>query len=341
MVSTMKRWQMEMLGREHLELTTVPIPNPKDGEVLVKVAAVALNRRDLLVMQDGRGLPLTFPFTPASDAAGTVVEIGAGVSSFSPGDRVISTFTPEWSDGKRPGSARTPPYRTLGGFFPGVLAEYMCMPESWFVTAPSTLTLEEACTLPCSGLTAWFALMERGALRLGDTVLVEGTGGVACFGIQIAKAHGAEVIVSCSESKFAQARSLGGDHVLDRRRQDWVDEILRLTAENGADHILEIAGGAHLAKAVAASAIGGTIYQIGALEGLELSTPAMPLMLKDVTVHGIATGHKCALERLIKDIDGLTWKPVIDTIYSFDNAQEAFSRLEEGPLGKVVISVSD
>src|SRR5471032_3044626 len=165
MKNTMKRWEMDANGRDRLVLKDVPVPTPGRGEVLVKIEAIALNHRDKMVIENGRGLPMVFPFTPGSDACGTVLECGDGAALFACGDRVISTFTPGWLDGLRQGNARTPSYRTLGGFYPGVLAEYVAFPEAWFVRSPISLDAAEASTLPCAGLTAWFALVERGHVR--------------------------------------------------------------------------------------------------------------------------------------------------------------------------------
>ncbi|SEK72034.1 NADPH:quinone reductase [Chitinophaga rupis] len=339
MAETMRRWQMDGIGRDWLTLREVPIPKPRQGEVLVNVAAVALNYRDKMVIENGRGLPLVFPFTPGSDLAGSVVALGEGVTRFNIGDKVISTFTPDWIDGTRPGNARTPHYRTLGGYYPGVLAEYVALPEDWFVRAPATLSYAEASTLPCAGLTAWFALVERGRLHAGETVLVEGTGGVALFGIQIAKMHDAEVIVSGSANKLARAKALGADHVIDRREENWVEAVLRITEDHGADHILEMVGGPHLGKAVQTAAIGGHIYQIGALESFEMSAPVMPLMLKDVNIQGIATGHRRALENLVRAVDQTGLKPVIDTCYPLANLPVALDHLDRGAFGKIVIEM--
>ena len=339
MTESMRRWEMDGIGRDRLELRTVPIPKPGRGQVLVKVAAVSLNRRDKMVVESGRGLPLVFPFTPGSDLSGTVVALGEGAARFAPGDRVISALTPDWLDGTRPGNARRPSYWTLGGYYPGVLADHVAFPEDWFVRAPSTLSHAEASTLPCAGLTAWFALVERGHLRAGEKVLVEGTGGVALFGIQIAKMHGAEVIVSASAHNLPRALALGAQHGIDRRREDWVDAVLQLTGDHGADHILELIGGPHLGKAVETAAVGGRIYQIGALEGFEVSAPVSPLLFKDVTIQGIGTGHRRALEDLVRAVDRTGLKPVIDTRYPLAELPAALDHLDRGAFGKLVIDL--
>jgi NADPH:quinone reductase-like Zn-dependent oxidoreductase len=336
---SMRRWEMDHIGRDALTLREVPTPEPQPGEVLVEVAAVALNYRDEMVIESGRGLPLRFPFTPGSDLAGRVVAVGRDVIRFAVGDDVISTFTPDWVDGVRPGTARTPSYRTLGGYYPGVLAEYVCLPQDWLVRAPATLSPAEAATLPCAGLTAWFALVERGRVRAGHTVLVEGTGGVSLFGLQIAKMHGAEVILSGSADKLERGTALGADHVIDRRDEGWVETVLRLTDDHGADHVLEIVGGAHLADAVAVVAVGGRIHQIGALAGFEVSTPVMPLLLKDATIQGIGTGHRRALEDLVTAIDANSLKPVIDRRYPLAELPAALDHLERGSFGKIVVTL--
>lgn len=331
---------MDGLGRHRLRLEDVPVPSPRRSEVLVQVGAVSLNYRDNMVIDDGRGLPLTFPFTPGSDLAGTVVARGEDATRFNVGERVISTFTPDWVDGVRPGNARTPSYRTLGGHYPGVLAEYVVLPQDWLVNSPATLTDAEASTLPCSALTAWFALVERGHVHAGETVLVAGTGGVALFGLQIAALHGARVIVCASEDKLARAQALGAHHVIDRRRADWVDQVLQITDDRGADHILELVGGTHLGESVAVAAVGARIYQIGALAGFEVSAPAMPIMLKDIGIHGIATGHRRALQELVAAVDLGRLAPVIDTRYPLAELPAALGHLKRGAFGKIVLELT-
>jgi NADPH:quinone reductase-like Zn-dependent oxidoreductase len=339
MSKTMKRWQMDAIGRDHLTLAEVQVPQPGPGEILVKVGAASLNFRDKLVIETGMGLDLQFPFTPASDLAGTVVALGDGAKRFQPGARVISTFTPGWLDGVKPGgNARVPPYSSLGGVFPGVLAEYVAFPEDWFATAPKSLNDRQASTLTCAGLTAWFALVERGALRAGQTVLVQGTGGVALFGVQIAKAHGAEVFVtSASDDKLARAKALGADHGINRQRENWVEAVYRLTGDRGVDHILEIAGGSNLGRSIEAVAVQGRISVVGIFEGLEISGPAGPLLLKSPVIQGIGVGHRRALEDFVAAVDRTSLKPVIDKSYKFADLPAALDHLNRGAFGKIVV----
>ena len=340
MGETMRRWEMGAVGRNNLLLATVPVPEPKAGEVLVKVGAVSLNYRDKLVIETGMGLPLAFPFTPASDLAGRVVATGAGVTRFKTGDRVIANFIPDWIDGMRPGDARTPPYVTLGGVYPGVLADYVAFPEDWFVAAPESLDDAEASTLPIAGLTAWFALVERGAVHAGETVVVQGTGGVALFGLQLAKLHGAEaIVISSSDDKLARVKALGADHGINHRKDDWVEAVYRITRDHGADHVLEIVGGKHLARALGAVAVHGRISLIGVLEGFEISGPAGPLLLKSPVIQGISVGHRRGLENLVAAVDRTGLKPVIDCRYALKDLPAALDHLDRGPFGKIVLTL--
>ncbi|MGJ0451642.1 MAG: zinc-dependent alcohol dehydrogenase family protein [Methylocystis sp.] len=337
----MKAWIIESVGRERLQVAEIQQPEPGPGEVLIRVANVSLNYRDLLVLDGKMGDGRAFPFVPGSDLAGAVVSCGDGVTRFRCGDRVMSTYVPGWVEGRRLGSAAQPNGMTLGGPLPGVLAEFVALPEDWLVRSPDSLSDPEASTLPIAGVTAWFSLVQEGRLCAGQTVLVQGTGGVALFGVQVAKAHGAKVIVTSSdEGKLTQAKALGADFGI-RRDSDWVKGVIDATDGHGADHILEIAGGPNLGKSVEAAAVGGQIAVIGIIEGLELAAPAFPLLLKQVVVRGIFVGHRRAAEDFAKAIDAIGLKPVIDRRYPLAALPDALAHLERGPFGKVVIDVSE
>ena len=339
MTEMMQRWSMDALGRENLRLTQAPVPQPGPGEVRVRVNAVALNYRDKMVIEGNMPIALTFPFTPASDMAGVVDSTGEGVTRFKPGGRVISTFSPEWVDGKPKGDARNLPYQTLGGYFQGMLSEYVIMRENWLVAAPETLDDAEASTLPCAGLTAWFALVERGQLRAGQSVLVQGTGGVAIFALQIAKAHGAEVFVtSGSDEKLALAKTIGADRGINRLKGNWADEIYALTQDRGIDHIIETVGGENLRHSLRAVAVHGRISVIGVLAGSEISLPASELLLKSPVIQGIGVGHRRALEDFVRAVDVTGLKPVIEHRYRFNQLEEALVHLDRGAFGKIVLT---
>ncbi|WP_434132794.1 zinc-dependent alcohol dehydrogenase family protein [Enterobacter cloacae] len=339
MAERMQRWSMNALGRENLKLTQEPVPKPGPGEVRVRVNAVALNYRDKMVIEGMMPIPLSFPFTPASDMAGVVDSIGEGVTRFQPGARVISTFFPEWIDGRPQADARHLPYKTSGGYFPGMLAEYVIVNENGLVAAPETLDDVEASTLPCAGLTAWFALVERGNLRAGQSVLVQGTGGVAIFALQIAKALGAEVYVtSGSDEKLARAKKLGADRGINRLKGDWAEALLTLTQDRGIDHIIETVGGENLQHSLRAVAVHGRISVIGVLAGSEIMLSAGELLLKSPVIQGIGVGHRRALEEFVRAVEVTGLKPVIEQRYRFDQLEQALEHLDRGAFGKIVLT---
>ncbi|HAS0831272.1 TPA: NAD(P)-dependent alcohol dehydrogenase [Enterobacter cloacae] len=339
MAETMQRWSMNALGRENLKLTQEPVPKPGPGEVRMRVNAVALNYRDKMVIEGMMPIPLSFPFTPASDMAGVVDSIGEGVTRFQPGARVISTFFPEWIDSRPQADARHLPYKTSGGYFPGMLAEYVIVNENGLVAAPETLDDVEASTLPCAGLTAWFALVERGNLRAGQSVLVQGTGGVAIFALQIAKALGAEVYVtSGSDEKLARAKKLGADRGINRLKGDWAEALLTLTQDRGIDHIIETVGGENLQHSLRAVAVHGRISVIGVLAGSEITLSAGELLLKSPVIQGIGVGHRRALEEFVRAVEVTGLKPVIEQRYRFDQLEQALEHLDRGAFGKIVLT---
>jgi NADPH:quinone reductase-like Zn-dependent oxidoreductase len=177
-------------------------------------------------------------------------------------------------------------------------------------------------------------------VRPGETVLVHGTGGVALFGLQIAKARGASVIVvSGSEEKLARAKRLGAAHGIDRKSEDWVEAVYRLTGDHGANHILETVGGAQLGRSIEAAAIDGRISVIGVLDGFEVSGPVGPLLLKGLTLQGIGVGHRRALEDFVRAVDQLKLRPTIDARYKFAELPKALDHLDRGPFGKIVIEL--
>ncbi|WP_418118311.1 zinc-dependent alcohol dehydrogenase family protein [Variovorax sp. 350MFTsu5.1] len=332
---TLRRWQLPEFGRAHLEQGEAPLPTPSANQILVKVGAVSLNYRDLLMIRDGMGMAIGMPFVPGSDMAGTVVAIGAGVTRFAVGDRVVNTFWGGWIDSHWHADTTL-----LGGPGPGMLASHVLFDAAWAVAAPGTLSLAEASTLPCAGLTAWFALAETGALRAGETVLIHGTGGVALFGLQIARLHGARAIVVTGgdEAKHAQALALGATHVL-ARDGDWPAEVRRLTQGRGADHVLELASGPNLDRSLQAVKQGGRVSIIGMLGGETLSASFYAMVLGRVTVQGIGVGHRRALEDLVRAVDANALKPVIAASYGFDALPEALDHLERGAFGKIVVTL--
>ncbi|PXW24748.1 zinc-dependent alcohol dehydrogenase family protein [Paraburkholderia caballeronis] len=344
MNETMKRWTIPALGLDRLALGVAPRPVPKAGEILVEIEAVSLNFRDAEIVENGMGVPLTFPFTPASEMAGRVIAAGDGVTRFRVGDRVLSAFIPGWIDGAPLSWTDAP---TQGGPLDGMLAQYVAMPADWCVFAPTSLDALEASTLPVAGLTAWMALVEPGHLRAGQTVVVQGTGGVSLFAVQIAAASGASVIVtSSSDAKLAGAIELGAKHgiavqgINRRERPDWQHAVLDLTGGRGADHILEMAGGDNLARSLQAIVPGGRISVIGLLESDRMDVPTMPLLGSRASIVGLSVGPRRALEDLVRMIDAHRLKPVIDAVYPFGQVPQAFEHLRRGAFGKIVVEVA-
>jgi NADPH:quinone reductase-like Zn-dependent oxidoreductase len=231
--------------------------------------------------------------------------------------------------------------RAAAGPLPGMLAEYVTLDEQSAVRAPLSLTDAEASTLPIAALTAWFALVETGRLRSGQTVLVQGTGGVAMFGLQIALAFGARVIVTSRHAeKLARVRALGTVDTIDTQETPaWANGVQGLTEGRGVDHVLELLGGSNLEQSATALAPGGRIAQIGFLQDPNLMFPVIPLMLKRAIVQGISVGHRRAFEEMNAAFDERGIKPVIGQTYHFDEVAAAFEHLEQGPFGKVVISM--
>jgi len=330
---TLRRWQLASFGRDQLEqVASEPLPTPGPGQLLVQVGAVSLNYRDLLMVRDGMGMSFPLPFTPGSDMAGTVLATGPGVHRFAEGDRVINTFWGGWIDGPWHAGAVL-----AGGPGPGVLASHVLIDQEWAVAAPATFDFAQASTLPCAGLTAWFALAETGALRPGQTVLIHGTGGVALFGLQLARLHGARaIVVTGSADKRAEALALGATEVL-MRDSDWPAEVRRLTQGRGADHVLELASGPHLDRSLQAAAQGGRVSIIGMLGGETLSASFYAMVLGRITVQGIGVGHRRALEDLVRAVEVNALEPVIAARYDFDALPEALDHLARGAFGKVVV----
>lgn len=335
----MKQWQLTSFGQGNLEMTEAPVPTPGRSELLVRVAAASLNYRDKLVIEGmlAQHSP-SLPFVPLSDMAGEVVAVGSDVSRFRTGDRVLGNFWPQWIDAKAPSDMHS-----LGGPLPGFLSEYVTLDEEVAVSTPASLTDEEASTLPIAALSAWFALVETGKLQRHDTVLVQGTGGVALFGLQIGHALGARVIVtSRSADKLERIKALGAFGTIDTSvMSEWSTLAQEMTDGHGVDHVLELIGGANLAQSVVSLASDGRISQIGFMGGTDMVLPAIPFASRRAIIQGINVGHRRAFEDMNRAIDEHGIKPVIDTVYDFDDALAAFEHLERGPFGKIVIRVSE
>jgi NADPH:quinone reductase-like Zn-dependent oxidoreductase len=316
----------------------LPEPVPGPGEVLVRIHAVSLNYRDLLISKGHYSRSLALPLIPLSDGAGEVASVGPGVTRFKLGDRVAPAFMPGWIEGEvTDEKSRT----ALGGAIDGVLAEARVLPQDGLVRVPDHLSYEEAATLPCAAVTAWHALMVGRAIRPGQSVLVQGTGGVSLFALQFAHLAGARVIATSSkDDKLERARRLGAsDGINYTTTPDWDKAVRTLTGGIGVDQVIEVGGAGTLSKSLRAVRTSGTISLIGILTGGG-DVNIVPILMKNVRVQGIFVGSRAMFEAMNHAIALHQLRPVVDREFDFEQAPEALKYLASGAhFGKVVIRV--
>lgn len=324
-------------GTYRLTFEDAPLPRPGDLEVLVRVRAAALNRRDVYVLNGQYRMPPRPALVPLSDGAGEVVAVGVGVTRFKAGDRVAAIFFQRWLHG-RP-DAEDPSY-ALGGQLDGMLSEYVCLSQEGLVGIPEGYSFEEAATLPCAAVTAWNGLFTRGRMQTGDNVLILGTGGVSIFGLQFAAAAGARPIVtSSSDERLTRAKALGATATINyARTPEWSSELRAATGGVGAHQVLEVGGIGTLRQSLASLAPGGHLALIGGLSGFGGEIPATALMHANTTVSGIYVGSRADFEAMNAFIERHRIRPVIDRTYELEDAGSAYQRIEAGGhFGKVVI----
>jgi NADPH:quinone reductase-like Zn-dependent oxidoreductase len=335
----MKVYEVQKAGAgiDGLVPTERPEPSPGHGQVLVRIHAASLNYRDLVTLDNPRQRT---PLIPLSDGAGEVVGVGEGVTRVTVGDRVAGAFFQDWEAGDISPAVHD---TALGGALDGVLAEYVALSERGVVRLPDYLTYEEAATLPCAAVTVWNALVEKGGLRAGQSVLLLGTGGVSIFGLQIAKMHGARAIITSShDEKLARARELGADEGVNyRATPDWEKAVWALTGKTGVDHVVEVGGAGTLEKSLASARYGGHVHLIGVLSGFTGQANPWPIVPKNLRVNGIYVGPRRAFENLQRAMEQNRLHPVIDRVFPFAEAPAAYEYLRSGShFGKVVIAVA-
>ncbi len=324
-------------GIDALALNDIAKPTPEKNEVLIRVKASSINSRDLSTIKNPGSRNLNYPCIPNSDGAGEVVAVGKNVTKFKEGDRVYSTLLQSWISGSiQPadhGSA-------LGGARDGMLCEYRALPEHGLVHTPDHLTDVEAATLTCAGVTAWHSVIEVGKVKAGDTVLLLGTGGVSIFAMQISMMLGARVIItSSSDEKLKRASELGAWQTINyKTTPEWEKQVLALTNGRGVDHVVEVGGAKTLGQSVMATRHAGSIGLIGVLTMGEFN----PLMIlaKSIRLQGIYCGNKLMLENLNRALTANNVKPVIDKVYEFEDARQAYHDMSEAKhFGKLVIKI--
>jgi len=314
-------------------------PQPGLKEVLMRVRASSLNYRDLMVLKGGGRGPTKIGVVPLSDGAGEVAAIGEGVTRVKIGDRIAGCFHPRWF-----GGPIKPDYLTdrLGANLNGMLAEYAVFNEEAVVLLPGHLSFEEAATLPCAAVTAWVALTGHRRVTAGDTVLTQGSGGVAVFALQFARVLGARVIATTSTAEKAERlKALGASEVVNyRETPDWDANVRELTDGRGVDCVVEIGGPGTVAMSLKGLAVGGHVSLIGA--SLSSSGTGLdPLLLtgRGITLGSISVGSRADFEAMNRAISLHRLRPVIDRTFPFAEAKTAYRHFEgRAHFGKVVIA---
>jgi len=330
----------DSFGLDNLKAAERPTPHPGPDEVLVRVRAVSLNYRDLLVVQGKYNPRMKLPHVPLSDGAGDVIEVGTEVNNWQPGHRVVIPFMPGWIEGElTPAKGSS----ALGGDVDGMLSELVVIRAEALLPMPDHLNYEEAATLPCAAVTAWNGLFVSGNLQPGQTLLLQGTGGVSLFGLQFSKLVGATVIItSSSDEKLDRARAMGADYTINyRSRPDWEKRVHEITGGRGVDLTLEVGGAGTLSKTLRATCHCGHVSLIGVLSGIAGDVETAHILHKAVTIRGIYVGSRAMFAAMNHAITQHKLEPVIDRVFGFDDSPEALRYLESAQhFGKIVIRIN-
>jgi NADPH:quinone reductase-like Zn-dependent oxidoreductase len=327
-------------GIESVTRVDMPEPKPQHRQVLVKVAACSLNFRDLGIVRGTYRMPVRDNIVPLSDGAGEVVAIGAGVTRVKVGDKVAGCFFQRWPGGE---PSQTVQASALGGSIDGMLAEYAVLEEDGVVKLPAHLSLEEGATLPCAAVTAWHAMMVHAKLIAGQTVLLQGTGGVSVFGLQLAHAMGIQAIItSSSDDKLAKAKKLGASHTINyKTTPDWEKAAMEFTQGRGVDHVVEVGGQGTLMRSFGALRVGGKISMVGNLSGAATELNPGLVMGRRANIQGISVGSTQMFEALNRALLANGIKPMIDKVFGFDEVKAAYNHMAAGAhFGKIVVRVA-
>ncbi len=338
----MKVWAIEGgFGLDNLRESERPSPDPGPGQVLLRMRAVSLNYRDLMMVQGQYNPRQPLPLVPCSDGVGEVLAVGPGVTRFQVGDRACPIFAQGWVGGEPDATTER---GALGGPLDGTLQQLMVVHEHAAVRPPAHLTDDEAACLPCAAVTAWRALVTLGGVKAGDTVLTLGTGGVSLFAVQIARMLGARVAVTSSrDGKLARARSMGAELAINYRRTPrWSSAVVDWTGGRGVDHVVEVGGAGTLDQSLRSVRVGGALSLIGVLSGVTSEVPLTRILMRSVRIHGIFVGNRHDFEALVRALEAHPdVRPVVDRAFPWGEADKALAYLEKGVhMGKVVIRVA-
>jgi NADPH:quinone reductase-like Zn-dependent oxidoreductase len=338
----MRAYELPKGGAGIDALVKIERPNPKPAyrQVLVKVAACSLNFRDLGIVRGTYRMPVPDKIIPLSDGAGEVVEVGAGVKRVKVGDKVAGCFFQRWAGGEASPDVHA---SALGGGIDGMLAEYVVLEEEGVVKIPAHLSVEDGATLPCAAVTAWHALVEHGNVIAGQIVLLQGTGGVSIFGLQLAHAMGMQVIItSSSDDKLARAKKLGANHGINyKATPDWENAAMDITGGRGVDQVVEVGGAGTLTHSFGAIRVGGKVSMIGGLSGPATELNPGLILGRRANVQGISVGSTQMFDAMNRAIAANAIKPVIDKVFGFDEVQAAYKHMASGAhFGKIVIRVA-
>jgi NADPH:quinone reductase-like Zn-dependent oxidoreductase len=326
-------------GIDSLHFVDRPEPKPGPGQVLLRMLAWSLNYRDLMIVKGQYNPKLRLPMTPLSDGVGVVEAVGDGVSRVKVGDRVAGCFMQKWLAGELT-AARS--VALGGGGADGLLAEMVLLPEDGVIGVPAHLTDEEAATLPCAALTAWNALVAEGGVKAGDSILIQGTGGVSLFALQLGRLLGAKVLAtSSSDAKLDRVRHLGAAEGINyKTTPEWGDKVRELTGGLGVDHVVEVGGAGTLGQSLKAVRVGGQISLIGVLAAGGQVNP-IPILMKSVRVQGIFVGSREMFEAMNRALSLHHMKPIVDRVFAWTDIRDALRHMESGShFGKICLKKS-
>ena len=322
-------------GLDNLNVAERADPIPKSNEVVVSWHATSLNYHDYLVAIGG--IPVPNGRIPMSDGAGEITAVGSDVSNWNVGDKVMSMFFPFWEEGKAT-------FRKMVGVsgetVDGYITEQSAILASAITSMPEGYSYAEAATLPCAGLTAWRGLVVEGGIKAGESVLIEGSGGMSILGLQLAKAAGARVFATTSsQAKAERLKSMGAEAVVNYKEEERWGKAINKLSGGGVDHVLDVGGGSTMNQSIEAVAIGGNIASIGILGNGRKGRITFPkLFFKQITMSGIAVGSRAMQEDMTNAINTSSLKPIIDKSFAFDQLADAFRYQETGAhFGKIVL----